>query len=261
MVTTNPAKPKTITIVREYREEFEFPVDALGKPEEPTCSECGCKVGRPKCFLDMGGACPRHPILDAWTDALEQWRSSRPAATITEFYRDEFKTPSGHSIRRVINWKNEYLEECHDYIQWAFPLRERSAFNGDAPVLTDEDLDAFELLSVRGSLLQMFASMMVFYGFAVHDLYHNYSKDKSLKHLQVPPKLYYHPTFWKERSEDWITPGNHNFLRLTRIMTSMKLLGFGGHSVALYEMLTDIYADHWLIIGEETMNYWTEALA
>ena len=38
-------------------------------------------------------------------------------------------------------WKkgNFFLETCHDYIQWMFPLNEKSKHNSKAPVLTDRE--------------------------------------------------------------------------------------------------------------------------
>lgn len=33
---------------------------------EPECPSCGVGVDRPKCFFDLGGYCPRHPLLAEW---------------------------------------------------------------------------------------------------------------------------------------------------------------------------------------------------
>jgi hypothetical protein len=43
--------------------------DGEGKAIEPECPECHAKVGRPKCLFELGGACPRHALREAWIRA------------------------------------------------------------------------------------------------------------------------------------------------------------------------------------------------
>ena len=44
-----------------------------------------------------------------------------------------------------------------------------------------------------------------------------------------------------ERSRVWLTSGNHNFLRISRILRSLSLLGHGKNASALLECLEGIY--------------------
>ena len=50
------------------------------------------------------------------------------------------------------------------------------------------------------------------------------------------------------RAEVWLTSGNHNFLRLTRSMTSLELLGQSEPAIALQNFLLDLYAEYSLVI-------------
>lgn len=37
--------------------------------EEPRCPECGVNALRPKCMWELGGACPRHEVSEAYRAA------------------------------------------------------------------------------------------------------------------------------------------------------------------------------------------------
>lgn len=39
-------------------------------PREPKCPGCGSRVNRPKCFFELGGDCPRHPLLAEYREAV-----------------------------------------------------------------------------------------------------------------------------------------------------------------------------------------------
>jgi len=43
--------------------------DGEGKAIEPECPECHARVGRPKCLFELGSACPRHALREAWIRA------------------------------------------------------------------------------------------------------------------------------------------------------------------------------------------------
>jgi hypothetical protein len=63
-----------------------------------------------------------------------------------------------------------------------------------------------------------------------------------------------------ERSRSWLTSGNHNFLRISRILRSLSLLGLRGYAAAFLRVLEDIYAEQAQVIGATTMGYWRRAV-
>jgi hypothetical protein len=66
-----------------------------------------------------------------------------------------------------------------------------------------------------------------------------------------------------ERSENWLTPSNHNHLRITRIPKSLRLLGLETEAIAFFECLANIYrlesAKATPRISEETFTFWLAA--
>jgi Opioid growth factor receptor (OGFr) conserved region len=61
------------------------------------------------------------------------------------------------------------------------------------------------------------------------------------------------------RSSDWLTPGNHHHLRLTRILRSLRLLGLESESQALFRALSQLYESHQGRITFKTYEFWKNA--
>ena len=169
-----------------------------------------------------------------------------PDTDIIEFYRERCADHSGRSLSAIHALSVEELEHTHDYIQWLFPLPEPSSAIPDAPVLLESDIVEFvrdEHLKAR--LLQSLALMLHFYGLDLRD-----SKDG--------PKINVNEDF-AARSLVWLRPYNHNFLRISRILRSLALLGCNRHAMALFDCLEEIYRDHSAVIGDKTHQYWKKA--
>jgi hypothetical protein len=60
-------------------------------------------------------------------------------------------------------------------------------------------------------------------------------------------------------ARNWLTPHNHNFLRITRILTCLRELGLEGWSQAFFRGLEGIHGEWPNVIGAESMRYWREA--
>jgi len=167
-----------------------------------------------------------------------------PNEKLIAFYRQEGTDDRGRRIDEIWSFSLEELEAVHDYIQWLFPLAERSAFNPGAPLLDDETIAPFrEDATLRGNLERSLRVMLDFYGLAI----------AGQEILRVP-------TF-TERSRNWLTPYNHNFLRLTRILKSLSLLGLDDRATQLMACLEGIDRHRPGVIGAETMRYWRAAAA
>jgi hypothetical protein len=165
---------------------------------------------------------------------------------IVAFYSGEAPDDRGRSLQDMQSQSLDQLEYNHDYIQWLFPLPERSGANPRAPLLSAPDIRAFADSAVlRDNLLRSLSVMLRFYG---------------LELVESPGGLEVRPgdTF-AQRSEVWLTPYNHNFLRITRILRSLTLLGCAEHAAALFKCLESIYREHHRVIGPETFRYWTAA--
>jgi hypothetical protein len=151
------------------------------------------------------------------------------SSAIVAFYDGKGTDHQGRTLEEILAWDDDSLEYTHDYIQWLFPLREPSAFNPWAPVLTESDVGTFRGRSdLQSGLRRAFDRMMLFYGFT-------------------------------RPAKQWLGPHNHNFLRLTRILTSTRLLGLEEESRGLFRELEAVYAAHPAIIGPVTWRFWREA--
>ena len=63
-----------------------------------------------------------------------------------------------------------------------------------------------------------------------------------------------------ERHQMWLHAGNHNFLRISRILRSLTLLGCSRYATAFLECLEGIYAERPNAIGDTTIGYWRRAV-
>lgn len=166
---------------------------------------------------------------------------------IVSFYLGRSRDNNGRRLEDIWAWDNHKLEETHDYIQWLFPLRKMSQFNPKAPTLTSVTIDAFrnndELKRRLGISLDV---MLKFYG-----LESTVGLDGMIEISKAPD--------FDARSLDWITTGNHNFLRVTRILKSLQILGLSDWSHALFACLNKIYGKYSNEIGERTLSFWKSA--
>lgn len=143
--------------------------------------------------------------------------------SILEFYQHGQRNTDGDTLNDVLSWTDESLEDNHRFIQWLFPTFAASAFNPQAPVLTDDVVREFlRDEQLRDRLTLAFDRMLSFYGLTRSGV--NVVKAAN----------------WPERSSQWLVFGDHNHLRLTRILDSLSTLGFKHEAAALLACLEDI---------------------
>ena len=165
-----------------------------------------------------------------------------PSAPLVAFYRDGTPDDCGRTLAEILTWSDDRLEEVHDYIQWLFPLPERSAANPTAPTLDAATIAVFHATpEMRKRLRQAFQRMLTFYG------------------LRWTDSAVVRTPDFVDRARDWITPLNHNHLRLTRMLRSLRLLGLEAESVALYRALDVICREFPSRISPRTCDFWREA--
>jgi hypothetical protein len=163
---------------------------------------------------------------------------------LLDFYRGEATDVEGRSLRDVWSWDDNRLEEVHDFIQWLFPLPEPSRFNPDAPLLTPEDIAAFRADErLRANLRTSFDRILTFLGLSWED-----------------GAVVEGPTFAARAPDVWSAP-NHNWLRISRILRSLTLLGLGDEAAALFARLEAFYRERRFPIPDDTFRYWSGALA
>lgn len=153
---------------------------------------------------------------------------------------------SGRTLAGVLAWDDGRLEAVHDYIQWVFPTRQPSGVNPSAPLVTDATVRAFERdAALRDRLRQALDRMLVFYGL-------RWNGDR----VQIDESRF------PARVRVWLRPGNHNHLRLTRIMESLSSLGLAGEARAFQRcLLEDICTGPGASsVSPRTVEYWRRAI-
>jgi hypothetical protein len=164
---------------------------------------------------------------------------------LLDFLRGRGPDDAGRTLAQLWAWEDEDLERHHDFIQWMFPLPERSGANPAAPVLRPTELDSLrEDAAIRANLRRSLDRMLAFYGFA-------WNSDRSA--LALSP-------IFAQKASNWLSAGNHNFLRLTRILRCLVLAGEATAASALLAALEGLAArGYGRVIGPRSLGFWREA--
>lgn len=164
------------------------------------------------------------------------------ASHLLAFYRGQSPDAEGRLLEEILSWGDDDLEAVHDFIQWLFPLVEPSQYNPDAPLLAQEDIAAFRSDPLlKANLTKSFHRILTFLGLAFAE-----------------GKVVEGPNFESRVPDVWVAP-NHNWLRITRILKSLRLLGLEEEAAALYQRLYQFFTRRRFPIGHQTFGYWTEA--
>ncbi len=166
------------------------------------------------------------------------------------FYSGVISDNRGRRLADIQSWGFDALERTHDYIQWLFPLLTHSPVNPSAPVLDSEVIEAFRSRQdLRDALVRSLETMLRFYGFRL---------DGSCDEPDVRRSEQF-----EARAANWMTPGNHNHLRITRILACLRTLGLSRHSKAFFRALQEVYAGETQAksraISEESFAFWKSA--
>jgi len=155
---------------------------------------------------------------------------------MTSFYFGK-ATPQGRVLDHVWRYSYSKLESDHLYIQYLFPTKEKSASNPTAPILSEKEIESFKTFVMKNKVKTSFEIMMDFYGFSVGE--------KKLK----KNKNYF------QRLENFLNHP-HNFLRITRILTSLMLLNFEKEAFMLGNAMLKVYSENPGSIPLKTLEIW-----
>lgn len=143
----------------------------------------------------------------------------------------------GRKLSDHINCSDNELEKCHDRIQWMFPLHEASNFAEVYPVVNPALVEtALEFPEVQTHLLQSLRRMEKFFGLF----------DSGIGYDRV-------------RVADWCNNGNHNLLRITRIIRSLRLFGLEFWAFEFYWQVRNIAENNG--IEQFTLSKWEQAMS
>ena len=167
------------------------------------------------------------------------------ADPIVSFYRGG-RDLEGRTLADILAWDDERLDAVHDYIQWVFPTKQPSGVNPAAPLVTAATISEFEKDPLlRAGLRSSLDRMLRFYGLR-----------RNAARIEMDAARF------PERARNWLNPGNHNHLRLTRIMDSLATLGLRAEALALQRcLLEDIAAGPGAgAVSPRTAGFWRRAV-
>lgn len=128
----------------------------------------------------------------------------------------------GRHFDGILERSNDWLEKCHDYIQLIFPIDRCSSYNLFAPVITISEAEELG----KDPVIQE-------------------NMRKAVKRMM---------DFYTETG--WITRNNHNCLRISRILRSLRLFHLDAEADDFYDFITKIADEHSGVINAKTRKYW-----
>nr|WP_321986279.1 opioid growth factor receptor-related protein [uncultured Lichenicoccus sp.] len=172
-----------------------------------------------------------------------------PNSHILDFLRGSRTDTGSHSIGQIQAWDDSRLEAVHDYIQWLFPLPEASGFNPDAPILTQSDIAHLKREpALQDALRRSWQRMLAFYRLDALG-----QPGASASDLDVATVIH----------APWMRPGDHNMLRISRMLRCLALAGLARESALTLAGLERVFADPAgaRAIGARSLGYWRDAAA
>src|ERR1043165_1674234 len=138
--------------------------------------------------------------------------------SLISFYLKESPNSDGRWLEELWEWSDEDWETEKDFIQWLFPTNQASAFNADAPLLNEEIMKEWH----KDKLLQ-------------HNLRQSYERWLRFCGVErVDAKLHL-----ANRKPNVCGGFNHNWLRITRVLKSLTLLGLPKESQEFFSLLRE----------------------
>jgi len=112
-------------------------------------------------------------------------------SAIVDFLKGAGHDEAGRNVFQVVAMSDPQIETTHDFIQWLFPLDQPSGANRRAPVLTADDVYAIHASGLAQIALAAGTDRMA--------------------------------AFYQSNGH-WLVAQDHNHLRITRIIKSLRLL-------------------------------------
>jgi len=145
---------------------------------------------------------------------------------IVSFLEGKAPDHRGRILAMLLQQTDHQAETTHDYIQWLFPLNEPSRSVNGVPVLTELEIDEIRQISLAQANLAKSARW--FLGFL-------------------------------ERNDHWIIKYNHNHLRITRVIKSLRLLASDKAADEFRDKVLALAVDNLNLIDQKARGFWANS--
>jgi len=145
---------------------------------------------------------------------------------ILQFLEGKTENIYGKTISDIWVFNDSQIEREHNFIQWLFPTSTPSVSVPGSPVLSFEEIE-----KIRESEL-------------------------AIDNLHKSADWYFN---FLERNTFWIKPHDHNHLRITRVIQSIRLLSDPDDAAFFREQIIRLIGNKLSIIPAKTQKFWKEA--
>lgn len=145
---------------------------------------------------------------------------------VRAFLEGRGRDGAGRTFEAVIALDDAAMEANHDFIQWLFPLTEPSRAVPGSPVLSPDDLAALRASPAAQANLQRAVSRM--------------------------------GRFYADTGA-WLGPHDHNHLRISRIIRSLRLLQGDAAANAFRQRILEAQAARGGRINAQSLAFWARA--
>jgi len=165
-----------------------------------------------------------------------------------EFYRGSGKDGVDRTLEEIWSWDDITLEKRHDYIQVLFPTEQRSQFNSWAPDFPPALQEAFRSDSqIMANISKSFDVFLMFLGFRY---------DTDSRSIERTPSF-------SQKARNWLTytvsSPNHNWLRCSRVLSCLRIVGHIARRDAFYKALEELYVEGLIPSRfQDTVKYWQQ---
>ena len=136
------------------------------------------------------------------------------------------------TFMQMLGFSDVELEKCHDQIQWMFPLHEESLHARTYPVLTPSLVNqARKSEKIQENMRKAVKRMSDFYGFTNDN---------------------------RQKQRLWCKDFDHNLLRITRIIRSLRFFGLEEEAEKFYNEA--IESADYFCLSKVTVAYWWKAM-
>ena len=146
--------------------------------------------------------------------------------SIISFLEGSDKDNRGWLLSDIWKFNDTQIENTHTFIQWVFPTDEPSRATPGSPILDEE-----EIVKIQNS-------------------------EQAKQNLSKSADWYFN---FLRRNTFWRKPHDHNHLRITRVIRSLRLLVDEDEADAFRIEIYSILGDDLSLIPKKTRQFWDEA--
>lgn len=147
--------------------------------------------------------------------------------TLVQFLRGTGPDSHGRFYNDILKFSDEELEDGHDYIQWLFPLREKSEMVPGSPFLESEEI--VQILKKDEDVQESMAKALVRMRCSYRD------------------------------NNSWFKQNGHNHLRIRHILKSVSLLNSQENALEFYDFIIE-RVEVAQPVTAESLEFWRKSI-